>query len=96
MTIETSELQAVFVNTTQQPLSEHRLFLYVEYLNPTAVRVHEIVEVKYPHPETPDHAVITVIKSNVIEHELKSYDSKYPVMYILLMAQNAAQHVLNT
>lgn len=64
-TINHEDFQAVFVNTTQIPLSIDIECYFVKSANAGEIALYRVVTEKYPHPDAPDHANISVTK---IEH----------------------------
>jgi hypothetical protein len=91
-TIKKDDFVACFVNTNQSPLSRKFLGLkVVEDDREMVVSVFE--EVRYPHPDAPDHATIPVQENRIIKR-IASHKEEAAACKMFIMAHNALKFQL--
>ena len=79
--------QCVFVNTDQSPIATETISHFVKFeLFNSKLQLFVVEEIQYPHPEAPDHATVTVVRSRLI-HTAAKTDPAYPALYNLMIAQ---------
>jgi hypothetical protein len=67
-------MQCVFVNTEQQPLKIKRLNIFEYSIVDGKMRVNELCEYFYPHPQAPENAIVSVYRWTEVEY-IKGTDS---------------------
>lgn len=64
--------QCVFVNTDQQPKSVRHICWYTADGGSGTIKLCEVIEEEYPHPDCPVHATVRIIRTKCIKTFLRS------------------------
>ena len=61
-------MQCVFVNTEQMPLRVERKGVFQYSIKDNRVGVEELCEYFYPHPDAPEHAIVSVFRWTAVDY----------------------------
>jgi hypothetical protein len=82
-------MNACFVNSDNPPLKVENICKYVS-IEKDIVKIyalHSVDRLFYPHPDAPEHAIVSVIEDKVVKR-VKEYDSDVSELILLYHAQN--------